>query len=141
MVHVAHSRENWLRPSQELRPLEIHREADQRSELTFFNQKQCGDRMDIGAAIRVARTRRGLKQTDVASRMGVSATYISLLENNQRDPSIGLLKRLADVLYVPLPILFMIAEDMSNTEKRRRGARARGVVIEELLRLLDEGSE
>jgi transcriptional regulator with XRE-family HTH domain len=97
--------------------------------------------MDIGAAIRVARTRRGLKQTDVASRMGVSATYISLLENNQRDPSIGLLKRLADVLYVPLPILFMIAEDMSNTEKRRRGARARGVVIEELLRLLDEGSE
>ncbi|MCB1048604.1 MAG: helix-turn-helix transcriptional regulator [Calditrichaeota bacterium] len=88
--------------------------------------------MNIGLAIKSVRVRSSFSQEELANATGVSTSYISLVERNKRDPSLGFLKRIADALEVPLPILFLLAEQNEAGESRSAG---RSVVIEELLRL------
>ena len=52
-------------------------------------------RLYVGPALRRFRRDRGLTQTDVAADLGVSASYIALLERNQRPLTAELLVRLA----------------------------------------------
>jgi len=61
--------------------------------------------MNIGRTIRLLRDAAGLRQKELAERLGVSQNYLSLLENNKREPSPRLLRRLADVLDVPVSLL------------------------------------
>ena len=65
--------------------------------------------MKIGKALRLARANRGLRQAELAKRLDVSANYISLLENDRRDPSWRFVCRVADALDTPLPVLVLLA--------------------------------
>lgn len=68
--------------------------------------------MNIGNAIQLARTRRKLSQAKLAERVGLSVSYLSLLERSRRDPPLSTLQRIAAGLHVPLEILFFLgAED------------------------------
>ena len=92
--------------------------------------------MRLGSAIRVARARKGLRQAELARRLDVSATYISLLERDRRDPSWSFVNRLADALDVPLPVLLLLASPADDRELPRSTLRA--VLGHELLGLLAE---
>jgi transcriptional regulator with XRE-family HTH domain len=59
----------------------------------------------------MSRTRRGLTQAQLAKRAGCSVSYLSLLENNERDPGINTLKSISLALNLPLSILFFLAAD------------------------------
>ncbi len=50
---------------------------------------------DIGRRLKEIRGERGFTLAKVSAKVGVSAPYISMLENNHRRPSIKLLKKLA----------------------------------------------
>ena len=54
-------------------------------------------------------------------RIKVSANYISLIENDKREPSLSLLKELASVLDIPVGLLFleldMSKKDVSPQER------------------------
>ncbi|TYB47950.1 helix-turn-helix domain-containing protein [Actinomadura chibensis] len=52
----------------------------------------------IGAAIRRARRARGLTQTALAERAGLTQPAVSLLESGARVPPLPALERVADVL-------------------------------------------
>lgn len=52
----------------------------------------------IGDWLMTARARAGLRQADVAIKVGCDRTYLSWLENNRRSPSQGLLRRLESAL-------------------------------------------
>ena len=65
--------------------------------------------MDLGRAIKLCRTQRGLNQSELASLSGISVSYISLLEKNKRDPSVSTLRGIADALEVPFSILVFLA--------------------------------
>jgi XRE family transcriptional regulator, regulator of sulfur utilization len=58
---------------------------------------------------------KGLKQAELAGRLKVSTNYISLIENDKRDPSLSFLKELARVLDIPIGLLFLEL-DMSKKE-------------------------
>lgn len=73
--------------------------------------------MKIGKAIRLARANRGLRQAELAKRLDVSPNYISLLENDHRDPSWRFVCRAADALDTPLPVLILLAADKPNEQK------------------------
>ena len=46
--------------------------------------------MNLGKAITLSRTRRGLTQAELAKRAGLSVSYLSLLEQNKRtDPTLS----------------------------------------------------
>lgn len=63
--------------------------------------------MDITRAILDARIRTGMTQIELAEKSGISQADISRLEKGTRNPSIALLKRLAEAMDSTLKIEFI----------------------------------
>ena len=63
--------------------------------------------MDVIRAIVEARTSQNLTQKGLAERTGINQADISKLENGTRNPSVNLLKRLADGMGMMLKIEFV----------------------------------
>ena len=63
--------------------------------------------LDVIRAIVNARTSQNLTQKELAERTGINQADISKLENGTRNPSVNLLKRLADGMYMMLKIEFI----------------------------------
>jgi len=63
--------------------------------------------MDITRAIMDARIRAGLTQMELSQKSGISQADISRLENGTRNPSLSLLKRLAEAMNTTLRIEFV----------------------------------
>lgn len=93
--------------------------------------------MQIGKAIKRAREIRGLTQSKVAELTGTSENYISLLENDHRDPSWSLVCKLAEVFRFPLPYLLLLADMEGSTRLNQLVA---STIAEELLSLVDEAA-
>ena len=62
--------------------------------------------LQLGARIRRTREQAGLTIVEVAQRSGYSPGYISQVERDLANPSLGTLKRIASALDVPLPSFF-----------------------------------
>ena len=75
--------------------------------------------MTLGNAIKLIRTAKGVKQLTLAKQLEVSPNYISLLEKNKREPSIGFLRRLAKQLGVPVGLFFLWLDTDDPTLKTR----------------------
>ena len=69
---------------------------------------------ELGQVIRAHRLKAGFSQEKLAQLSGSHFTYISEIETNRRNPSIGVLRRLAAALDVKLSALIKEAEEMSN---------------------------
>lgn len=63
--------------------------------------------MDITRAILDARIRSGLTQAELSKKTGISQADISRLEKGNRNPSLALLKRLANAMNSTLKIEFV----------------------------------
>ena len=88
--------------------------------------------MQVGKAIKQARVSKGWTQAALANKAGVSANFISLLEREKRDPSIGLLERIAEALEVPLSLLLLMSEGGNDVHD----SPLRSMISQELLRLI-----
>jgi len=73
--------------------------------------------MNVGRAIRWCRLRCGASQTDVARRAECSVSYLSMLENNKRDPTLSTITKIADALHVPVGALFVMAAEQAELGK------------------------
>lgn len=67
--------------------------------------------MNIGSAIQMCRIRRQLSQAELAKLAGCSISYLSMLENSKRDPTLSTLTKIADALRVPIEILFFLGAE------------------------------
>src|SRR5437867_8980303 len=56
----------------------------------------------LGAKVRSLRRRKGLTQTEVASRLGISPSYLNLIEHDQRQLPANLLLKTAEIFNVEL---------------------------------------
>jgi transcriptional regulator with XRE-family HTH domain len=72
--------------------------------------------MDIGGAIKLCRTRRKLTQATVAKKAGVSVSYLSLVERNERHPPIPILENISRAVGVPFSILVFLAAGPAELE-------------------------
>lgn len=63
--------------------------------------------LDVIRAIVEARTSRNMTQKELAERTGINQADISKLENGTRNPSVNLLKRLAEGMGMSLKIEFV----------------------------------
>lgn len=70
--------------------------------------------MDIIRAMTDARISQNLTQKELAERTGINQADISKLENGTRNPSLKLLKRLADGMGMDLKIVFTPKEARSG---------------------------
>ena len=69
--------------------------------------------MNIGKAIKYYRNSKKLTLKELASKIKVTASFLSDLENNKRLPSIDTLQKLADAFCIPMYILL---KDYSDRE-------------------------
>lgn len=85
--------------------------------------------MTLGGAIKLIRTARGRKQVDIATVLDVSANYLSLVEKDKREPSIGFLRRLAAELQVPVSLLFLYQELQSSPASNSELAQVAEILV------------
>lgn len=88
--------------------------------------------MNYGRAIRIARTAHGLTQQELADRLSVGPSHLSLIEADKRQPSLGVLTEIAGALEVPLHLLTLLASDPSEFDDPKNA----GQVVEVAKRLL-----
>ena len=67
--------------------------------------------MSLGSAIKLCRTQKNIPQDKLAKDVGVSIQYISLLENDKRDPSLAVAERISAALKVPLTVLIFLGTE------------------------------
>ena len=78
--------------------------------------------MDLGKQIQSLRKNKALTQEDFAQECDITQTYLSQIENNQKEPTISVLKKISNVLKVPLPILFYLSMDENDVIPEKREA-------------------
>lgn len=62
--------------------------------------------MQIGTNIKIIRIAKNISQKQLAYSLGITTNYLSMVENNQKKPSLTLLEKLAQVLQTPLQNIF-----------------------------------
>src|SRR5437868_498588 len=88
--------------------------------------------MTVGEAIRSLRLATGLMQREVAERVGISASMLSLVEADKREPSISVLRAIGRALGVPTSVLFAIALQDEDVAKGTVAARKTQKLVEDL---------
>lgn len=73
--------------------------------------------MDIGARLQRVRTARGLSQRELARRVGVTNSTISLIEQNKVSPSVASLKKVLDGIPISLAEFFTMDLDPGPPEQ------------------------
>jgi transcriptional regulator with XRE-family HTH domain len=68
----------------------------------------------LGVAINEVRKEKGLTQEELAQRVDLHETYISLIERGQRNPTWGVVHRISRTLGVSLPELARRAEELER---------------------------
>lgn len=66
--------------------------------------------LELGKAIRIVREAKGMRLSALAGVGGISVPFLSLVENGDRQPSLAVLRRLADGLGIPPEVLIILAQ-------------------------------
>jgi len=81
--------------------------------------------MNIGKALKLVRSAKDLSLEIVAERSGISASYLSRIERDERQATMPLVARIAEALAVPVAIVVFLGSDEAelkgldkNTERR-----------------------
>jgi len=72
--------------------------------------------MDYSKAIRIARALADVPQRELASRIGVDASLISMLESGLRKPSLETLEKIARVLDLPFHLFALLGTDRQEAK-------------------------
>ena len=90
--------------------------------------------MDYGNALRIIRSSRNMSQVDLAENAKLDPSYISLIEKSKRTPSMETLKKVTQVLNVPLHLFVLLSSNRRDIQNL--SARKRSDIAEILLDLL-----
>jgi transcriptional regulator with XRE-family HTH domain len=78
--------------------------------------------MNIGNAIKELRQQKGLKQTDFAVQCGLSQSYLSSIEKGRKEPTLSILKQIANALSIPMPVLVFFSLDKEDIAESKQEA-------------------
>jgi transcriptional regulator with XRE-family HTH domain len=78
--------------------------------------------MNIGNAIKDLRKQKGLKQTDFADQCGLSQSYLSSIEKGRKEPTLSILKQIANALSIPMPVLVFFSLDHEDIAESKQEA-------------------
>ena len=76
----------------------------------------------IGNTLKVIRVAAGINQAAMAKKLEITQNYLSLVENNHKEPSLSFLKKFAASFDIPLGYFLWLALDKQekNEEKELR---------------------
>lgn len=78
--------------------------------------------MDLGTVIKNIRKQRKQTQEEFATSCGITQTYLSQIENNNKEPNLSTLKEISSKLNIPLPVLFFLSLDENDISPEKRKA-------------------
>jgi len=87
--------------------------------------------MELGEKIKTLRKRHGLSQGDLAEQVEINSSHLSRLETGKYQPSIDVLKRLAEALEVSAD--YLLSEDAEEAAE----VRIQNKPLAERIRLID----
>lgn len=73
---------------------------------------------DYGKAFRIIRAAFGLKQSELAERMPITASQLSLIEAGKRQPSLRVVDALAAAVGIPSALISVLASDPHDVESK-----------------------
>lgn len=76
--------------------------------------------MKIGATIKRLRKEKGIRQVDFAKQCKISQTYLSQLENDDRNPTIDVLEKISNALGIPYPVLSFLSLTPDAVPEQKR---------------------
>lgn len=85
-------------------------------------------------ALKIIRDYHRLSQTEVATRVGLSKSYVSELEAGAKKASLEVLERYAEEFRIPMSSLMLFAERAENTDAPER---ARTFAADKVLKMLE----
>jgi transcriptional regulator with XRE-family HTH domain len=75
--------------------------------------------MNIGKTIKEIRESKKIKQKELSESCSLTVSYLSQIENNKKDPSISVLRKISNSLEIPLPIIFFMSLDETDIPDRK----------------------
>jgi len=96
--------------------------------------------MNIGEKIKVSRKERGLTQVDLANKATISRSYLADIERNRYNPSIDVVKSIANALDIPLSFFFTEEDKINdlNIQLNKKDKKDISKVLNETLEQLQE---
>lgn len=88
----------------------------------------------IGGVLKRTRVIYGYKATEMSSMLGISASYLSEIENNKKPPSLELLEKYAKIYGIRLSSLILLSESIEDAEKKGKGT---AVIRNMMVRLIE----
>lgn len=76
---------------------------------------------DYAKAFRIIRAAYGLKQSDLAARLPITASQLSLIEAGKRHPSLRVIGSLATAVGVPAALISLLAASSAEMESKPDG--------------------
>ena len=73
---------------------------------------------DYAKAFRVIRAAFGLRQSELAERMPITASQLSLIEAGKRQPSLRVVNALADAVSIPAALISVLASNAVDVESK-----------------------
>ncbi len=95
--------------------------------------------MTLGQTLKLLRTAANLKQAPLAQDLGVTVNYLSLVENNRREPSLSFLKKFAEQMDVPLGYFLWLALDEKDSPEATELKEKMGNLLSVLVRPQQHG--
>ena len=78
--------------------------------------------MKIGETIKALRKKKNIAQKDFAVQCGISKTYLSLIENDRKRPTLDLLEKIGAELKIPFPIISFLSLEEEEIQEEKRAA-------------------
>jgi transcriptional regulator with XRE-family HTH domain len=72
--------------------------------------------MTAGQALKVCRIIAKMPQKELANKLGISTSYLSLIESGDREMTVSLLQKAAEEMAIPPALLFEIMKIKRSTE-------------------------
>ena len=88
----------------------------------------------INKALKLIRKYHNLSQTQLATKLALSTSYLSELESGKKEPSIDILQRYSEFYNVPLSSLVVFSETL---EGKQNVSKARAFISKKMLKILE----
>ncbi len=79
------------------------------------------DKLKLGPVIQEIRTTLGISREALCEKSGLSASYLSLLENGKRGIGMDHLNQIAEILGVPASLFVVLASEVSDDKNNLEG--------------------
>ncbi len=76
----------------------------------------------IGDTLKRLRKIYGYRAIDLSEQLGISASYLSEIENGKKQPSLDHLRKYADLFGIKLSSLILLSETYEEAERQGKGA-------------------